>query len=296
MLNLAEDAPRILVTGASGNIGSATLAGLVDEGIGAAAGVSAESRLASGPPGIESRLCDFRDFAGVANALHGIDSALLLIPFCEEMVAYGRAFAAAARQAGVRFILRVSGLSAALDCPSRMGQLHGQIDAAVAEAGIGHGILRCNAFMQNFSGHYRYMIRNDSVLRLPEGTASMCFIDTRDIGEVAARILADPGPHVGKTYDLDGPEALSNVDAADVISSIVGRAVAYDPVSDDEARASYRRLGVSAWKIDVLESLSRFLREGHAARRTDDLELLLHRPPRTFRQFAADYGACWTAE
>lgn len=296
VLNSSTQSRRVLVTGATGNIGSATLANLSSKGLEVVAGLSDLSRGAGVAPTVESRPCNYRDAIAVARALEGVDAALLLVPFEEDMVAWGRQFTDAARRAGTGFILRVSGLAASPDSPSAIGRLHGEIDEAVRRSGVPFCILRCNAFMQNFSGHYARMIRNNDTLYLPEESARLCFIDTRDIAEVAAGILAGPEAHYGKTYDLEGPEALSNADAVAIISSVIGREVEYRAISPDEARAGFRKSGLSDWKADALDSLARFIRGGHAARRSADLDRLLRRTPCEFRQFADDHSDRWVPE
>ncbi len=284
---------RILITGVTGNIGGATLGLLKGRGLERVAAISGGARQLDVTAGIECRVCNYNDERQVAEALQAVDGALLLVPFDENMVTWGTRFVEAARRAGVGFILRISGLAAAPDCPSKMGQLHGLIDAAVRASDVPYCILRCNSFMQNFSGIYSYMIRKKGVLSLPEGDARASLVDTADIAEVAAGILADPSPHFGRTYDLDGPNALSNSDAVNIISSVTGRRIEYRPISAEEARRNYEKLGVSGWRIDVLDSLSRFIRDGHADRSGQTLQKLLRRPPRTFERFSRDNRDCW---
>lgn len=293
----AENSPRrILVTGATGNIGSAVLATLAELDVDVIAGLSGENRRAKMPPGISYRVCNFRDEEQLEQALHGVDSVFLLMPFTEYMVAWGEQFVQAAAGAGVSFILRLSGLAAAADSDSAMGRLHGQIDEAVRASGVPRCVLRANAFMQNFSGLYRGMLRKTGALYLPEGDARLNFIDTRDIASAAARILIKPEAHMSETYDLDGPEDLGNEDAVRIISEVVGTRFEYRPIPAAQANASYRDVGISAWKIEVLDSLERFIRDGNAARQSKALGELLGRQPTTFEQFVRDYSSCWAPE
>jgi len=269
------------VTGATGNIGSVVLETLAAHEVDVVAGSSSN--------------CDFRDDEQVAKALHGVDSVFLLIPFTEHMVEWGERIVRAAAGAGVRFILRLSGLAATPDSDSAMGRLHGQIDVAVRESGVPYCVLRANAFMQNFSGLYSGMMRN-GVVRLPEASARLNFVDTRDIGEAAARILLLPLQHTGKTYDLDGPDALSNADACRIIKDAVGIPLEYRAIPPERANTNYREFGMPEWKIDVLDSLAGFIRDGGAERRSGTLQQLLQRQARTFEQFARDYRSCWIPE
>lgn len=286
----------ILLTGATGNVGSAALATLAELGVDVIAGLSGESRQAAMPPGTSCRVCNFQDREQLERALHDVDSVFLLVPFNEHMVSWGEQFVQAAAGAGVRFVLRLSGLAAATDSDSAMGRLHGQIDEAVRVSGLPYCVLRANAFMQNFSGLYRGMLLKTGVLHLPEGDARLNFVDTRDIGSVAARILVNPGAHSGETYDLDGPEELDNEDAVRIISEITGTRFEYRPIPAGQANASYRGAGMSAWKIEILDSLEEFIRDGNAARQSKALGELLGRRPTTFGQFVRDYSGSWATE
>lgn len=285
---------RILITGASGNTGLALLRELSASGIQPVAAVTSETTRDRIPSDVEYRLFNFANTSRIAAALEGIDAVYLLIPFNEQMVDWGAHFVEQARKQGVRFILRLSGLAAALGSGSRMGQLHGQIDQSVKDSGIPWCILRCNSFMQNFTGHYRGMIRR-GVLSLPEGDARSAFIDTGDIAAVAAKIINNPAPHTGHVHDLSGPEILSNEQAVEIISAVIAAPVCYRPMSDAEARKVYSKLGISDWRINVFESLNRFIREGHAGKVTGAVEELLGRKPGSFRDFAERSRHYWIA-
>jgi uncharacterized protein YbjT (DUF2867 family) len=284
---------RVLVTGATGNTGSALLNELSGSGIELVAALSCEEAKSRIPETCNYRLCNFDNAAQVGASLDGIDAVFLMLPFNEKMVIWGEQFVQQARRRGVRFIVRLSGLAAALDSGSRMGQLHGQIDESVKTSGIPWCILRCNSFMQNFTGIYRSMIRH-GVLSLPEGNARSAFINTGDIAAVAAQIFKNPEPHIHRVYDLSGPQILSNRQAVEIISEVIGSPVCYRAMSETEVRQIYERLGVSSWRSEVLDSLSRFIREGHAGKLTDSVEKLLGRQPETTRDFVERNRRCWT--
>lgn len=284
---------RVLVTGASGNTGGALLRELAQGGLTPVAGLRGEQAAGLLPAGSERRAFAYGNSEQTAAALAGIEGLFLLVPFHEQMVAWSEKVVAQAKRQGVKFIVRLSGLGAIPDCASAMGALHGQIDELVMASGIGYCIMRCNSFMQNFIGHYRGMIRRHHLIALPEGDARSCFIDTADVAAVAARIFMEPQLHSGKVYDLTGPEALSNAEAAAIISDVIGEPVVYRPVSDEQTEGSYRKLGLSDWHIATLMSLSRYIRQGHAAQTTDVVQRILGRPPRDFRSFATCHREYW---
>jgi uncharacterized protein YbjT (DUF2867 family) len=287
-----SQAETVLVTGGTGNVGSSLLKELHGSGLHVIAAASCEESNSTLSSLGDSRLCSYDNPSQMDLALEGINAVFLMVPFNEKMLTWGEQFVEQARQAGVQFIVRLSGLAAEPDGESKMGQLHAQIDEAVKRSGISWCILRCNSFMQNFSGLYRGMIRH-GLLSLPEGDARSAFIDTRDISSVVAHILINPEPHHNHVYDLSGAEALSNTEAAEIISEVTGISLRYLAISEEETRMTYQKMGISPWRIEVLESLSRYICKGNARFATDTVENLLGRPPRSFRKFAEDHRQFW---
>ena len=284
---------RILVTGASGNTGKPLLGELSSSGLWPVAGLRGEPMTGQLPTGGEYRLFNYGQSGQMASALEGVDGLFLMVPLHEDMVAWAGQVVAEAKRQGVGFIVRLSGLDASPGCASAMGALHGQIDAVVKSSGIDFCILRCNSFMQNFSGMYRGMIRRHRLLALPEGAARSCFIDTADIAAVVARVFSDPRQHAGRVYDLSGPESLDNAEVAHILSELTGTLVTYHPATDEDTERAYRKLGLSPWRIEVLMSLSRYIRAGYAAQITDTVEHVLGRRAQDFRSFAAAHSDCW---
>jgi hypothetical protein len=80
----------------------------------------------------------------------------------------------------------------------------------------------------------------------------------------------------------------------EIISTVIGNPVRYRAMSEAEARRVYEKFGISSWHSEVLESLSRFIREGHAGKVTDTVEELLGRQPGAFRDFVERNRECWT--
>ncbi len=276
-------------------MGSAVISGLNHNGLprdGAViAGISQSNRVKP-VSGATTRLAPFADRQQLMAALDGVNRVFLMVPFGGEMRHWTESFIDCARKSQVQFIVRLSGLAAAPDSTSAMGRLQGELDALLASSGIDYCILRCNSFMQNYTGMYRQMLRRGR-LALAHGNAGINFVDTRDIGAAAANILCAPEAYYGATLDFDGPEALSNTDVTDMISRITGRDIRYLPISEERAREGYRRLGLPGWEIEVFTSLDRFLREGHAARDSGDLKRVLGRNPGRFSDFALDHRALW---
>jgi uncharacterized protein YbjT (DUF2867 family) len=285
---------KILITGATGNIGSPLVENLQQKNLEVIAGVSSLSKGGRFvKQGIDTTIINFTRPETLETALEGVERLFLLLPLAEPMVAWGRQVIAAAQTAGVQFILRSSGLGADPDTGYELGKTHGLIDQALRESGIPFAIIRPNSFMQNYVNFFGAMIRDQQALYLAQGQGRISLIDVRDIAAVAAAILADPGSHRRQSYDLTGPEALTNEEIAGIISRVVGKTVTYHDIDEETYRREMLRLGVPEWNIRVLESLNRRIKLGLTAEVNSQVRLLTGQAANSFSRFAEDQAAFW---
>jgi uncharacterized protein YbjT (DUF2867 family) len=95
--------------------------------------------------------------------------------------------------------------------------------------------------------------------------------------------------HVGKTYTLTGPEAITSTQAAETLSTELGREIRFVNLPPEQFKQALLSVGVPEWGADALIDLQRMYREGKAAVVTDDVEHILGRKPISFAQFARDF-------
>lgn len=279
---------RILVTGATGTIGQELVRLLRSQG----ANVIAGSRSGAPVEGAPGRAVDFDDPASLHTAFDGIDTVFLLFPLVPNKLALARHAVEAAREAGVRHLVRSSGAGADPQGTVAISRLQGEIDSLVMASGIPATIVRPSSFMQNFITFYGGMIKGGSVY-LPHGEGKTGFIDARDIAAVDAAILANPAAHAGKVYTVTGPAALGAQEALDIIGRAIGRDIRYVPVDDAAAREGMRKNGLDPWTIDILSSLDRAVAAGHTAGLTETVKIITGQEPRTFEDFAGDHAQAW---
>ena len=280
---------KILVTGATGNVGSKVVEQLSAAGIPVRAAVQSTSKAARiKEAGAEPVEFDFTRPETLAAAFDGVEKVFLLTPFVPNMAELGVRAVNAAKKAGVKYIVRMSALGANLKPAIKMGQWHREVEKAVESSSIPYTILRPNSFMQNYSGALSGDIKAQSAINLPDGDAKMSYIDTRDIASVAATVLTHAG-HEGQTYDLTGPEALSNYEVAEVISKAIGRKITYISLPEEGARADAKQAGMPDWIIDALMELHAIIRAGKLATVSSAVERITRRKPISFSQFAADH-------
>lgn len=280
---------RILVTGATGTIGTALVGALRARGADLAV---MSSRPGHAVDGVRTVTGNFADPASLASAFAGIDTLFLLLPLVPEKLMLARHAVQAARGAGVRHIVRSSGAGADPASPVSIARVQGEVDQRVIDSGIAYTLLRPNSFMQNWVTFNADAVRAGTHYA-PHGDGATSLVDARDIGESAAAVMADPAAHAGRVYTLTGPRALTDNEQVALIAAAIGRPVAHVDVPDDAAIAGMRAGQVPEVMIDWLMSLNHVVRQGWAAGVTDDVQTLTGHAPRRFEDFVLEHRAAW---
>ena len=205
------------------------------------------------------------------------------------MVALQKNAIRAAEEAGVAHMVKLSALGATDHSKSLIGLWHWIVEGRLESSRIAWTVLRPHHFMQNVLD-LRDRIVEEGIVPSPAGDGKIPFIDTRDVAAVAAEVLTAPG-HAGRTYTLTGPEAISYGEATEILSEVLGRDLEFRNESPDEARRRMEAEGAPEWAISAQLAIAEYQRAGGpTARTTDTVEELLGRPPRSFRDFAADHA------
>ena len=172
-------------------------------------------------------------------------------------------------------------------------RLHRRAERIIEESGIPYTFLRPNEFMQNFINFHGHSIKNNNAFYLPLEDAKVSVVDVRDIAAVAAKALTENGDnnkHKNKKYLITGPEALSYHQMADFLSSATGKKISYVNISDEEARAAMKEMGMDEWLISTISELSNYFKKGHASQVSSSVEDVTGRRPISFSQFGNDYA------
>lgn len=279
----------ILVTGASGTIGSATVAALKARG--ARFKVALRSPEKAAALGAEAVRFDWSQPETYRTALTGVESAFLLQPTSNTQVEETRAFAEAAKAAGVKHVVRLSVIGADNEPGILLGRQHRDADRALQATGLQTTLLRPTFFMQNFIEFYGVAVGKGGTVYLPNGDGKVAWIDARDIGDVAAAALTSPAQHAGKVYELTGSEALSTGEAAEVLATALGQPVSYVAVSEADAEKAMQQQGMPDWLIQGFQELAMIIRNGWAATVSPAVSQVLGRPPRRLADYARDVAA-----
>ncbi|MDQ4020813.1 MAG: SDR family oxidoreductase [Actinomycetota bacterium] len=279
-----------LVTGATGNTGSALLRELVQRDVRVRAMVRrADDPLAA--PVAEVAVADLDDEATVAAALAGVDRAYLVTPSSERAQDQQVRFAELAADAGVRHLVKLSQFAADEDSPVRFLRYHAVVERRIRELGIGWTFLRPNLYFQGLLA-MAGMIRGTGAFAAPIGDAQVSAVDVRDIAGVAAAALTGPGDK-GQIYTITGPAALTHAEMAAAIGSAIGRDVTFSD-APPEVFAAHLRGVLPEWQVGgLLEDYAHYAR-GEAAEVVPTVAEVTGRAPRTVADFAHDYAAAFT--
>jgi uncharacterized protein YbjT (DUF2867 family) len=283
----------ILVTGAMGNAGSEVVRAVQRQGASVRAFVRdpADARRRLGE-GVELVPGDFGDARSVRAALDGVESVFLSGPDDRRRVGWESDLIDAASAAGVRRIVKLSGIGAAPDSPVGPWAWHGQIERHLHQSRVLAVVLRASFFMSNLLAAAG-PIAGGAPLAAPAGEARIAMIDPRDVGACAATVLTAAG-HDGRTYVLTGPQAVTFADVAQAISAAAGREVSYLALPDEAAKQGLVEAGTPRSVADQIVSIFAALRCGAGEHVTDTVESLTGRPPGDVATFLRRHAHLFT--
>jgi uncharacterized protein YbjT (DUF2867 family) len=284
----------ILVTGASGNIGSEVVKELLSDApdvkIKAAIHSSQNVKKVKSDARVKVIQIDYNELETVREALKGVDKLFLLTPDVPNAADFASNVVIEAKKAGIKQIVKQSVMGADLEADVGTMRLHRQVEKIIEESGIPFTFLRPNEFMQNFVNFHSPSIKGNNAFYIPLEDAKVSLVDVRDIAAVAVKSLIDEDKHKNKTYLITGPEALSYHQVAEILSNATGKKISYVNISEDEAKAAMKEIGMSEWLINTVSELSDYFRKGKASEISPAVEEVTGKKPISFSQFAKDYA------
>jgi uncharacterized protein YbjT (DUF2867 family) len=279
----------ILITGATGRVGSEILERLSAQGVEVRAVTRDARKAAANPlPHVQFVQGDFEDSKSMKRACTGVERAFLLTNSTERAEQQQIGFIHIAQQSGVRHIVKLSQLHADANAPERFLRYHGVVEAAILSSGLIFTFLRPNLYMQGLL-NFRQSIQEQSAFFAAAGDARISAVDVRDLADVAVAALTT-AQHDNQSYALTGPEALTFTEMAQQLSQAIGRTITFVDVAPESMQAALANLGFPAWQADGLLEEFAMYRRGEAAGVESGVQEALGRPPRAFDAFARDYA------
>src|ERR671911_757283 len=273
---------RILVTGASGNIGSEVVKQLLSVAPAVSIRAAVHSRQnvkkVKDDDRIEPIPIDYNESDTLREALKDVDKLFLLTPDVPNASDLAVNAVTEARKAGIRHIVKQSIMGADLEADVGTLRLHRQAERIIEQSEIPFTFLRPNEFMQNFINLHSPSIKSNNAFYRPLEDAKVSLVDVRDIAAVAVKSLTDD-KYNNKTYLITGPEALSYHQVADILSNATGKKISYVNISEEEARAAMKEMGMNDWTIS---ELANYFRKRNASEVSSAVEEVTGKKPISF--------------
>ena len=286
----------ILVTGGTGLNGKELLRVLSAKGVAVRALVRnpAKAEAIAALPNVDVVQGDMAHPETLAAGLRGVDRAMLISSSDPMMLDVQTNFIDAAKRAGVKHIVKLSGIMPELDSAFRFARMHGEIEKRLEASGMAFTHLRAGEFMP---AYFRQVpnITAKGAMFLPMEDASIASIDVGDIAEIAAKVLTGSG-HEGKTYPLTGPQALTMTEVAEKLSTATGKTIRCVNVPPEAARQAQLAAGMPPYLADALFELFAERRNGKEATVWPNAQALLGRLPTSFDEFAKRNAAVFRGD
>ncbi|MGW2543389.1 NAD(P)H-binding protein [Kitasatospora sp. NPDC001574] len=280
---------KILVTGATGQVGAEVLAQLLAAGADVRAGARTPEKLASTTTA-ETAVLDLTDPETYGPALAGVEKVFLYaVPQGTE------GFLAAAKEAGVRHVVVLSSQTVVDAFPVQrpIVEMHRTVEAAVAASGIPHTFLRPHNFATNIlMWGWPESIRAEGRIRFPYPESHSDAIHEKDIAAVAVVALTQPG-HENQAHFLSGPASVTQREQLATLAEVLGRPLEFEELTDAEAREALSPI-VPVWVMDAVVGYWAGS-DGVPTELSDTVEKLTGRPARTFADWARDHASDFTA-
>ncbi|XP_065830249.1 NAD(P)H azoreductase-like [Oscarella lobularis] len=259
--------PVILVLGASGNIGAATVKSLskhadkfdIRAGVRSPEKATALRDLA----GVTVVQADMGKKAELVKTLAGVDRLFIVTPGHIDRAPLTIGAAEAAKEAGVKFVLVVSVPTVVLP-ETVFAKQCGEIEQTIPRLGIAYSFIRLPMFIDNHFGSVETIKGQGLIYAAAEPDKYHVVVAVSDAGSAATAILADPTKHEGKTYTV-ASDGFTHAELASAFSEALGKEVKYVQVPYEAAKEAILKMGILEWQGKGLVELYETINAGHPA-------------------------------
>ena len=280
-------AGKILVTGATGNIGGEIVRFLTEKNTDFIAATSSRSI-----EGVDSVALDYADIHSLEAAMQGISTLFMVLPNHPDMITWGKNVIDTAKKCGIKHIVRSGGSLADGNSSIGIRKILAETDHYLKESGIDYTITAPNFFMQNFINFHGDEYKNGA-LYLPAGDGKVGWIDVRDIASVNVEVLLNPEKYRNQILTISGPKALSYAEVLAVLNDELGRDAKYVAVSDEDAIKAMTEMKFPEFVINLMMDLNQCIRDGIAEETTTTVKDVTGNDAISFEQFVHGNKGAW---
>lgn len=288
---------NILITGATGHLGKATISALLNKGVNAAkiAALVRNEKKAQDlkEMGIKILVADYEDYNSLVKAFACVDQ-LLFISGSDVMNRNQQQqnVVKAAVEVKVKHVIYTSALNRLpieQSAISFVSQAHVKTEKWLAESGLNYTILQ-NSLYADVIPQFIGDVLNTQTIYLPAAQGKTAFVVRTDIAEAAAAVLTSDG-HNGKTYKITNTESYTYQNVADIISDITGKSITYISPTVEDFTATLENAGLPAETIGGFTAFALAQANDEFNVTGTDLEVLLNRKPTNLKEYLIDIYA-----
>ncbi|SOE87907.1 Uncharacterized conserved protein YbjT, contains NAD(P)-binding and DUF2867 domains [Burkholderia sp. YR290] len=302
---MAEQSP-ILVTGAAGRVGAVgrTVSELLlKQGKAVRAMVRSDDERAQAlrDMGAEVVVGDLLDLDSMHKAIAGCETMYFAMSVSDAYLAATINAAAVAKHHGVKAFINMSQMtlsqmSVTETTASPQHKLHWLAEQALDWSGLPVVHVRPTVFLEGFFLMFSSpSVKKADQIRLPFGDGKTSPVAAEDVARVVAALLADPQPHIGKTYHLTGPQSENMQFYAQEYSKALGRTITYQDVPVGPWRESLIERKLPIHLVNHLATMADLHRAGRYDRMSDDVVTLTGQAPLSVQDFVRKNAATFTA-
>ncbi len=273
----------ILVTGATGAIGSLLVQQLIQAGMPVRVFTRNPEKAAKFGSAVEVFVGNLDDENSLVHAMQGVERFFLITSSTQQ----DKNALEAAKQTGASHVVKISTQEAGWTPVEGHGHWHKEREDLIRASGIASTILRPTMYM-NFALSWISSIRAENTIYVAGGNGKLAPIDPWDVASVAKAALTEDG-YKNLAYELTGPELLTFGDMAEVISKTTGQTVRRVEISESKQGEIFAKMGLPKHTVDGLVETFRLIQRGRFSYTTKDVEISTGSKPHTFKMWMQEH-------